>query len=111
MSKRLKELQQMQHDLKQEATALLDAADKNDNRDLTPDETARFMAIETELKTLGTDIAAEQAKIDRRRGLEAIRTAPPQIPLAAPSPVSRVQIINGEPDPAMTGGFRNLAEM
>ncbi|GAB5506674.1 MAG: hypothetical protein Rhirs2KO_18370 [Rhizobiaceae bacterium] len=102
MSKKLKELQQRQHDLKTEATALLDAADK-DGRDLTEQEETRYAAIESELTTVGDDIKKEQAKVDRRRSLDAI------VP-AASLPGLPALPRSGEPDPSQTGGFRNLAE-
>jgi len=84
MSKRLKELQQKQHDLKQEATALLDKADADQDGVLTAEQEARWKAIESEQKQIAADIAAEQAKIDRRRSLDAIRTAAPSIEQDAP---------------------------
>jgi HK97 family phage major capsid protein len=98
MSKRLKELRQRQHDLKAEATALLDAADKDD-RDLTEAEETRYSEIEAELEKLKSDIAAEEKKADRRRNLEAVRTSVPAF-----------SIVSNEPNPATTGGFRSIAE-
>lgn len=108
MSTRLKDLQQKQHDLKQEATALLDKAD-SDKRELTAEEETRWKAIEAEQAQIAKDIEAEQAKVDRRRTLDAIRTAPPA---PQPQPIARaprIEIMN-EPDPALTGGFRNFVE-
>lgn len=70
-------LKQKQHELKAEATELLDAADADEGRDLTDKEEKRYAEIEAELKTVGEDIAKEEAKAERRRNLDAIRTAPP----------------------------------
>ena len=103
MSKKLKELLQRQHDLKAEATALLDAADK-DSRNLTEAEEKRYAEIETELKGLVDKIAVEQAKAERRRSLDAIAPAP-SVPGSAVPAQAR-----SEADPSQTGGFRNLAE-
>lgn len=114
MSKKLKELRQRQHDLKTEATALLDAADK-DARDLTDEEEGRYTEIEKELAETGTEIAAEEAKVERRRSLDAIRTAPPQAtePPSGGTSGGRLPARPGNAndiDPALTGGFRNIAE-
>lgn len=98
MSNRLKELRQRQHDLKSEATALLDKADA-EKRDFTAEEETRYAAIEADLKTVGTEIEAEERKAERRRAMETARQ-----PAPAGSFSSR------EPDPATTGGFHNLAE-
>jgi len=98
MSKKLKDLRQRQHALKTEATALLDAADK-DGRDLTEVEEKRFGEIEAELKALETQIAAEERSAERRRSIEAIAAAP-----------YRATAVLNEPNPATTGGFRNVAD-
>ncbi len=104
MSKKLKELQQRQHDLKGEATALLDAADK-EARDLSTDEEARYSAIEGDLKKLAGEIEREQKTADRRRTLEAVSPR-----TSVPGTTSSASITSNEPDPSQTGGFRNLAE-
>jgi HK97 family phage major capsid protein len=98
MSKLLKELRQRQHDLKTEATALLDAADTG-KRELTEAEEKRYVEIEADLKDLEPKIASESAKAERRRGLDAIASAP----------YGHTAVL-GEPNPATTGGFRNIAE-
>lgn len=98
MSKRLKELQQKQHDLKAEATALLDAAEK-DGRDLAAAEETRYQAIEAELSALAGQIAAEERTAERRRSLGAVRSAIPAL-----------DSVTNEPNPALTGGFRDMAE-
>lgn len=108
MSKRLKELRQRQHDLKAEGTALLDAADADD-RDLTEEEEARYSEIEAELTKVGAEIEQEEAKAERRRNLDAIRTAPPAQERSEERPAAG-QTRSNEPDPALTGGFRNIAE-
>lgn len=99
MSSRLKQLRQRQHDLKTEATALLDAADKR-GEEMTAAEEKRFGEIETELSTVATDIATEERKAERRRGLDAIATAP------APS----VSASSNEVAPSRTDGFRSVGE-
>ncbi len=99
MSKRLKERRQRQHDLKAEATALLDKADKESNGDLTEAEEKRFNEIDADLKQVAVDIQAEEKKAERRRSLDAVRTSAPAL-----------QVTSNEPDPARTGGFRTVAE-
>jgi HK97 family phage major capsid protein len=97
MSKKLKELRQRQHDLKAEATALLDKADV-EGRDLTDAEETRFSAIEAELATVNKDIAAEERIAERRRAMDAIPTVPAN------------SSVTDEPNPATTNGFQNIAE-
>ena len=108
MSKKLLELQQKQHDLKTEATALLDKADA-EGRELSETEESRWTEIETELATISRAIAGEQDKAERRRSLDVIRTAPPA--QAQPQPQRNVRAEVFDPNPATTGGFRSLAEM
>lgn len=91
MSKKLKDLQQKQHDLKQEATALLDKADAEQSGVLTAEQEQRYTAIEKELKQVASDIEAEQRTVDRRLSLDAIRTAPPAASLAAPAAARAAQ--------------------
>lgn len=101
--KKLAHLRQRLTELKGEATALLDKADKEAGGVLTADEEAKFTALEAEIKKVSADIDAEEAKAERRRRLDAIQTAAPQIP-GVP------RVTSSEPDPSRTGGFRNLAE-
>ena len=108
MSARLTALQQEQRDLKQEAMALTDKV-MNDDVELTADEEKRLTAIEERLKQVGTDIEREQALVERRRSIEAIQTAAPTS--AAPARVPQGQFTTNEPNPAVTGGFRDIAEM
>lgn len=110
MSTRLKDLQQKQHDLKQEATALLDKADADQKGVLTTEQEDRFSAIDTELKTVAGDIEREQANINRRLSLDAIRTAAPTSPVPQRGgPARHTTVLDA--NPALTGGFANLAEM
>lgn len=99
MHKLLAELRQRQHDLKAEATTLLDKADKEADGELTEEQEARYTAIEGELKTVGEKISAEEKKVERRRSLDAIRSA---IPAG--------ESVTDEPNPETTGGFKSLAE-
>lgn len=101
MSNRLMELRQRQHDLKTEATALLDAADKDD-RDLTEEETSRYSTIEKDLEATATEIESEEEKIARRRKLDAVRTAPP--------PAGRNEVREPEAAKDKTNGFGSVAE-
>lgn len=110
MSKKLKELRLRQHDLKKEATALLDAADAAD-RDLSAEEESRYTAIEAELTSVAEGIVAEEARHERRRNLDAIATAAP--PMQAATPVATVPAAprNGnERNPAETNGFAHIAD-
>lgn len=111
MSNRLRELQQEQHDLKQEATALLDKADAENNGELTKEAEDRWKAIEARQKELADEIAKEQAKADRRRSLDAIHVARPTAPTGARPRVPAGDSVTDEPNPARTGGFRDIAEL
>lgn len=115
MSKKLKELRQKQHDLKLEATALLDAADNDGGRDLTADEENQYAAIDADLKLVGKEIEIEEARQERRRSLDAIgtaaspvRTTPPQRPAGNTVPAAARNA--DDVDPALTNGFVNIAD-
>ena len=119
MSTRLKELQQKQHDLKQEATALLDKADKDQAGALTAEQETRYTAIEAELKTVTAGIDNEMANVNRRLSLDAIRTAAPTAPAAQRQSAPQLDARRNPPsayevrdlNPVLTGGFDNLAQM
>lgn len=107
MAKILAELRERQHDLKSEATAILDKADKEAGGDLTDEQEARYTEIEGELKTVGLEIEKEEAKAARRRTLDAVQTRPgTQTPRTVPAGES----VSDEPNPETTYGFRNIGE-
>lgn len=94
-------LRQKQHDLKGEATGLLDAADK-ESRDLTEAETKRFTEIEAELTKVDADIKAAEAMDARRARMGALVTAPSQI--RVPAAAFSDQSVD------KTGGWKDIAE-
>lgn len=100
-------LRQKQHDLKQEATALCDAADKDNDGVLTEEQEKRFVEIEAELETVAADIQKQEDSAARRQRLDAIVTQPGS---TAPTVPAGQSVITNEPDPATTYGFRNLGE-
>ena len=107
MANKLAELRQRQHDLKKEATAILDKADTEADGNLTDDQETRYTEIEAELETVALDIQKEEAKAARRRGLEAIQTQPgTQTRRTIPAGES----VTDEPNPETTYGFRNIGE-
>jgi HK97 family phage major capsid protein len=73
--KTLKALKTREAELKAEGKALLDAADAA-GRDLTADEEKRFTAIDTELASLASEIAAGERAAERRRRMDGIATNP-----------------------------------
>lgn len=101
--KKLAILRQRATDLKAEATALLDKADTETDGVLSAEAEARYNEIEAELKKVADEIKVLEAVSDRRRRLDAVAVAVPQLP-GVP------RITSNEADPARTGGFRNLAE-
>lgn len=101
--KKLAILRQRATDLKAEATTLLDKADADTDGVLSAEAEARYTEIEAELKTVAADIEKLEAVSDRRRRLDAVVTAAPQVP-GVP------RVTSNEADPVRTAGFRNLAE-
>jgi HK97 family phage major capsid protein len=93
MSKKLKELQLRQFELKQDGSKILKACE---GRDMSDDEIKGFDAIEADLLALAPQLAAEEKMIERRRSMEAL----PGLGGALPTPVA------GDP----TGGWRSVAE-
>lgn len=100
---RLAHLRQRLTDLKSEATALLDKADKEAEGMLSAEAEARYSEIEAEITKVSEQVKAEEAVAERRRRLDAVSVAAPQLPGVA-------RVSSNESDPARTGGFRNLAE-
>jgi HK97 family phage major capsid protein len=101
--KKLATLRQRATDLKTEATALLDKADKESEGILSAEAEKRYGEIEAELKTLAAEITSLEKQADRRRTLDAVITSAPTVP-GVP------RITSSERDPSRTGGFANLAE-
>lgn len=104
--KTLKQLKAERDALKAEGLALIDAAQAG-NRDLTEAEDARVTAIEGELETLAGQIAALEARTERRMrfsGGEAVAAAP-GVPVARSISVGADRATL---DPR--AGFANLAE-
>lgn len=95
MSK-LQKLKQRLGELKAEGLKIVEAAEK-DERDFTDDESAKFAAIETDIKDLEKDIATEEAMIERRRTMQGAAPSGPRIEVH-------------EPDPELTGGFKDIGE-
>lgn len=95
MSK-LQKLKQRLGELKAEGLKIVEAAEK-DERDFTDDESAKFAAIETDIKDLEKDIATEEAMIERRRTMQGAAPTGPRIEVH-------------EPDPELTGGFKDIGE-
>lgn len=95
MSK-LQKLKQRLGELKAEGLKIVEAAEK-DGRDFTDEESANFADIETDIKDLEKDIATEEAMIERRRTMQGAAPTGPRIEV-------------NEPDPELTGGFKDIGE-
>ncbi len=98
--KKLAELKKTLADLKAEGLAIVNAADDGE-REFTAEEEARLDEIETESADLQRQIEAEEARLERRRTLEA---------LPAGGTRAAGQITVDQPDPAQTGGFKDIGE-
>lgn len=96
MPKEINVKRQRQADLKAEGRELLNTL-KTEARDATEDEDNRLQAIEQELDTLATEIAAEEKRLQRE---------------AAMAPDAGPRVSGGERviDKAANGGFDDIAE-
>lgn len=110
MSKLLRELREKQSALKTEATALLDLVDTA-GRDLSAEEETRFNLIEAELATIATSVATEEAKVERRRRLDAVVVSSATHALLPANASARLSIDRPPAEARdQTGGFQNLAD-
>lgn len=97
MAKKIVELRQIVADLQAKGDALLMTAEQED-RDLTDAEESEFDEIKAALKKNQAEISRLEAATDRRQSLGVIRGVPAG------------DMMTDEPNPATTGGFRNVAE-
>lgn len=95
MSK-LQKLKKQLADLKGEGLTIVEAAEAED-RDFTEAEADRYAEIETEIEQVNADIAKEEKMAERRRQMQG-------------STSLTSGIIVDEPDPALTGGFKDIGE-
>lgn len=109
MSKKLAELQTRLNALKAEGLKIVDAADAED-REMNAEEAARMGEITAEVEQINADIAAENAKADARRAMQAIGTHGSPQPAPTPGHPAYGQNRVDDLDPVATGGFKDLAE-
>lgn len=94
----LAELRKRLATLQASGTDILNAADKDANRDLTAGEEINFSAIEAEIVTVKADITKAETQAERRRTMEALPSVP------------ALEGVTDEPDPTTTNGFRGIDE-
>lgn len=75
MAARIHVLRKRRDDAKEQARAILDAAEKDDNRSLSDDEAKKFDELEVSIQSLEADIAREEKLIEIDRKLA--QTEPP----------------------------------
>lgn len=96
---KLAELRQRASDLKAKGDELLKniEAAESDNKDTAGLE-KEWATLEADLKDISAQIEREEQLAERRRSLEAVHTVPAR------------SITSNEQNPALTGGFQNIAE-
>ena len=102
---------------KGKAKALLDKAD-SDDRDLNAAELTEFEVLEADMTATQEKIADLEARADRQRRIDAIDTSQPaaSVPMLengfplGDGVTAALQNRDRTPDPALTGGFKSLAE-
>jgi HK97 family phage major capsid protein len=102
----LKALRQREHDLKADARAILDRAEKEGRGALSVEEESRFAAIELELTELAGQIAAAEQLAERRRAMQPTGA----IAGGATQPYGQVRVGDDRATLDPRCGFASMAE-
>ena len=108
MSKKLTELQARLDALKAEGLGLVTAAEKDD-REFTPEESARLAEIEDDVTETQAEITKINARAEARRNMEAISSNGGNVhPFGHAAPYGENTV--HDTDPKLTGGFKDIGE-